>query len=68
MEKVIEIPEDATNGNVIKAILNPYKICEYKYGVHIYITEEDFWKADFQINCDANWWNAPYKAESKDEE
>ena len=55
-----------TYGDVIKAIFNPYKVCEYKYGVHVYMTEEDFWKADFQMNFDANWWNAPYKTESEE--
>ena len=62
----IELPENATNGDVIKAIFNPYKICEYEYSVHVYMTEEDFWRADFQMNYDTSWWNALYKTENKD--
>ena len=50
-----------TNGDVIKALFNPYKICEYEYSVHVYLTEEDFWKADYLINCHTSWWNAPYQ-------
>jgi len=60
MGKVV-IPKNATNGDMVKAMLNPYKICEYKYNVHIYMTERDFWKAEYQMNCDTSWWNAPYK-------
>lgn len=53
--------EDVTNGDMIKAMLNPYKICVYEYSVHIYMTEGDFRKAEYQMNCDTSWWNAPYK-------
>ena len=67
-EQTMWILVGTTYGDVIKAIFNPYKVCEYKYGVHVYMTEEDFWKADFQMNFDANWWNAPYQAEIEDKE
>lgn len=65
LEQTRWISVDTTNGDMIKAMFNPYKVCEYKYGVHVYITEEDFWKADFQMNFDENWWNALYKSESE---
>lgn len=39
------IPNNVTNGDMVKAMFNPYKICEYEYNVHVYMTEEDFWKA-----------------------
>ena len=55
-----------TNGDVIKDLFNPYKICEYKYSVHVYLTEEDFWKADYLINCHTSWWNAPYQPKEKE--
>ena len=61
----IIIPKGATNGDMIKAIFKPYKICEYEYSVHVYMTEEDFWNADYQMDYNPNWWNAPYKAESE---
>lgn len=57
----IIIPPNATNGDVIKIILHPYKICEYEYSVHVYMTEEDFWKANYIMNCSTSWWNAPYQ-------
>ena len=60
------IPEGATNGDVVMAILNPYKICEYKYSVHVYMTEKNFWNANYQMNLDSDWWNAPYKKEVKE--
>lgn len=56
----IKLTDNLTNGDMIKAMFNPYKICEYKYSIHVYMTEEDFLKADYQINYNANWWNAPY--------
>lgn len=62
----VEIAGNLTNGDVIKAMLNPYKVCEYEYSVHVYLTEEDFWKADYMINCSTNWWNTPYKTESEE--
>ncbi len=64
MKKVI-MPKNATNGDMIKAMLNPYKICEYEYSVHIYMTEKDFRKAEYQMNCDTSWWNAPYNMKSE---
>ena len=63
-EHAIPIPDNATNGEVIMAMLNPYKICEYKYSVHVYMTEKDFLNGNYQMNLDSDWWNAPYKAES----
>lgn len=66
IHNAIIVPENTTNGDMIKAMLNPYKICEYEYSIHIYMTEEDFWKAEYQMNCDTKWWNAPYGSESED--
>ena len=42
MPKIVVIPDNATNGDMVMAILNPYKICEYKYSVHVYMTEKKF--------------------------
>jgi len=68
IEDAIIIPEGATNGDMIKVMLNPYKICEYEYSIHIYMTEADFLKAEYQMNCDTSWWNTPYKEESEGKE
>ncbi len=54
-----------TNGDMIKDFFNPYKICEYEHSVHVYMTEEDFWKSDYQINCNTSWWNAPCNKEKE---
>ena len=66
IHNAIIIPKNATNGDMIKTMFNPYKICEYTCSVHVYMTEKDFWKADYQMNYDTNWWNTPYKVESKE--
>ena len=58
---VLSLPNNPTNGDMIKAMYSPYKVCEHKYAVHIYLTVEDFIKADYQMNFDIDWWNAPYK-------
>ena len=61
MPEIVVIPENATNGDVVMAMLNPYKICEYKYSVHVYMTEKDFLNGNYQMNLDSDWWYAPYK-------
>lgn len=63
MPKIVVIPDNATNGDVVMAMLNPYKICEYKYSVHVYMTEKDFWNGNYQMNLNSDWWYAPYKKE-----
>ncbi len=63
IQNAIIIPDNATYGDIIKNLLNPYKICEYEYSVHIYMTEKDFWNAEYQMNCDTSLWNSPYQKE-----
>lgn len=60
------IPDGATNGDVIKAMFNPYKIFENTYSTHVYTTEEEFRDCDYQMICHTPWWNAPYKEESEE--
>ena len=57
------LPNNATNGDIIKALFNPYKICVYEYHVHVYITKEDFDNCNDYIVYAREWWNAPYKGE-----
>jgi hypothetical protein len=52
-----------TNGDKIIETFNPYKVCEHKYSVHVYMTENDFVRAEYQMSFDADWWNASYKKE-----
>ena len=55
----INIPEGATNGEVIKAAFP-----------NIPLDSDDYFVRDMydNIRCWKDWWNAPYKAESEDKE
>jgi len=65
VKNIVVIAHGATNGDVIKIILHPYKICEYEYSVHVYMTEEDFWKSNYIINCSMSWWKQPYTGDEE---
>ena len=58
--------EGMTNGEVIKTMFNPYKICEYDYHVHVYNTEKDFWGCIDWVVYRKSWWDAPYKREEEE--
>lgn len=61
----INIPEGATNGDVIKAMFpNAYDISNGKGGVSVY----NFGGTEIPYGFNEIWWNAPYKAESEDDE
>jgi len=49
----IEIPDNATNGEVVKAMFKPNRITR---------TDDDIVHIDYDFTSE--WWNAPYKAES----
>lgn len=68
LKNAVIIPDNTTNGDMVMAMLNPYKICEYKYSVHVYMTEKDFWNGNYQMNLDSDWWNAPFKVESEEKD
>ena len=51
-EDIIEIPKNATNGDVIEAVFPNVAI--YKHGSTYSINNE--------YNFNETWWNAPYKA------
>lgn len=65
VKNIVVIADGATNGDVIKSILHPYKICEYEYSVHVYMTEEDFWKSNYIINCSTSWWKKSYTGDEE---
>lgn len=54
---VIIIPENATNGDMIKAVFNCMVIEISKGKVYV---------EGIYFPFDEEWWNAPYKAESED--
>jgi len=64
-EPFINIPEDATNGDVIKALFPNGKVikCDEATGYEQMIDDKYSYCSWF----DASWWNAPYKAESEEE-
>lgn len=56
----IPIPENPTNGDVIKVLFPNAKVVETNTVVGIGI--------DGTTTFNKDWWNAPYKAESEDKE
>ena len=59
------IPDNATNGDVIKAMFPKVKFEEYEDEVHHCIIAwffGDFYTGSFPWT----WWNTPYKAESEE--
>ena len=56
---VLTIPDNPTNGDVIKAIFPDAKITEYLDLVQVEIIVKGLNLVE--IECDINWWNAPYK-------
>ena len=62
------LPENSTNGDMIKAMFNPYQIFVHTYYVNVYLTEYDFNNGNCWQGFDVNWWNAPYKRGDADAE
>lgn len=61
-----EIPDSATNGDVIK-ILFPDAICiQEDTFVYIYKNKKKFELKVYLTKVSKKWWNAPYEAESED--
>ena len=57
---VIPIPENATNGDMIKVMFpNAYDISNGKGGVSVY----NFGGTKIPYGFNENWWNAPYRKE-----
>ena len=59
-ENYIQIPDNATNGDVIIAILKSSKWVRSTRNISL--TDED----RIFIEIGSNWWNSPYKAESEE--
>ena len=58
---VLTIPDNPTNGDMVKSIFNPYCIHEDKYYVYVYLTETE-WNSGVYFNrFRKNWWNSPFK-------
>lgn len=55
--QAIPISENATNGDVIKAMFNPCHIIKYTSDVQVYFSEK------YYKFFEMSWWNSPYKGE-----
>ena len=64
------LPENATNGDVMKAMFPQIEVEHNNSGIHdlMNVYNLDSNKAQFPTPLFTNWWNAPYKAESEDED
>ena len=60
VRKGIAIPENATNGDVIKTMFPNASVYEHNGGATYSVNNE--------YNFNATWWNAPYKKESEGNE
>ena len=62
----IPIPEDATNGDVIKAVFSNVKIIVSETGEIAHIHENALIKDNFMfVQVSTKWLDTPYKAESE---
>ena len=69
LSRCIEIPDGATNGNMIKAMFPYIEIkdnCDMYYSVNIENLSTD--KGLNTVGFKKDWWNAPYKRGDKDNE
>ena len=53
---IIEIPDNATNGDMIKALFDCKIVVENHFTYTVDVGKDYFWK-----NFEKDWWNAPYK-------
>ena len=62
------IPDNATNGDVIKTIFPNAKVRTNYYTYCVEVKLEFHSQKDTGLIFDKEWWNKPYKAERKDKE
>lgn len=71
MQKLIAngtpISDNATNGDVIKAIFGSDKVFDFIYCVHLRAKVGNWFNEGVVAEFYKDWWNAPYKAESEEE-
>ena len=61
--KIIVIPENATNGDMIKALFPNAKTFEIESDKSGKVISYGIWLDDDQYYFDTSWWNASYKKE-----
>ena len=65
---MIQIPQNATNGDVIKAMFPQIEVEHNNSGIHdlMNVYNLDSNKVQFPTPLFTDWWDAPYKSESED--
>lgn len=70
--QAIPIPDNATNGDMIKAMFPQYNYEEINYKLR---TSEDEWEVSSKkvrmhseqiVDFESDWWNSPYKGDKND--
>lgn len=61
------IPDNATNGDVIKAMFIDVKVNVTKYSYVVEVKLPHHTEHDTGLLFDKDWWNAPYQKEDKNE-
>ena len=59
LERSVELPYNATNGDIIKAMFSNLESKEKAFEIEITVNKNKVG------NISIDWWNAPYKAESE---
>ena len=65
MQIVIDIPDNATNGDVIKAMFPNTEVDDYDYGKDPVIDVYGIDDTEY-ITLRKDWWNAPYQKGGKE--
>lgn len=68
LRDMIQIPQNATNGDVIKAMFPQIEVEHNNSGIHdlMNVYNLDSNKVQFPTPLFTDWWDAPYKSESED--
>ena len=59
------IPENPTNGDVIKAMFGADKVFGFIHHVHLMAKVGDWFNEGVVADFDKDWWNAPYQKGGK---
>ena len=66
LRDMVEIPQNATNGDMIKAMFPNLQVVDV--GIHrIVVIFGDCHNMMYRNSYDEDWWNAPYKADKESE-
>lgn len=66
MQNVIDIPENPTNGDVIKAMFGANKVFGFIHYVHLMAKVGNWFNEGVVAEFDKDWWNSPYQKGGKE--